>query len=135
MNYRIFTRNCCNSFLVCVGQQLSLINMEINNDYVGHWLREIKDELDETNMRIIHDTLRANHFTTRLKLKLITNEQLDVMFSGSNKLGLGTMAVLKFKLSQLHEESPLVTGKGKRDLRKGKPTKTVRTYFYLYFYT
>jgi hypothetical protein len=109
--------------------------MEINNDYVGHWLREIKDELDETNMRIIHDTLRANHFTIKLKLKLITNEQLDVMFSGSNKLGLGTMAVLKFKLSQLHEESPLVTGKGKRDLRKGKPTKTVRTYFYMYFYT
>ncbi len=109
--------------------------MEINNDYVGHCLREIKDELDETNMCIIHDTLRANHFTTRLKLKLITNEQQDVMFSRSNKLGLGTMAVLKFKLSQLNEESPLVTGKGKRDLRKGKPMKRVRTYFYLYFYT
>ena len=94
-----------------------------NEDYVGHWLSEISNELDETNIHIIHDTLRANHFTTRFKLKLITNEQLEVMFSGSNKLGLGTMAVLKLKLSQLNEESLLV--KGKHDLTKGKPMKTV----------
>lgn len=67
---------------------MPLVNME-NEDYVGHWLSEMRNELDETNIRMIHDTLRANHFTTRLKLKLITNEQLEVMFSGSNKLGLG----------------------------------------------
>jgi hypothetical protein len=46
------------------------------------------------------------------------------MFSGSNKLGLGTMAVLKFKLSQLNEESPLV--KGKRNVTNPKITPTVR---------
>ena len=108
---------------------MPLVNMQ-NEDYVGHWLSKMRNELDETNIRMIHDTLGENHFTTRLKLKLITNEQLEVMFSGSNKLGLGTMAVLKFKSSQVNEQSPLV--KGKHDLTKGKPTKTVRTYILIF---
>ena len=95
-----------------------------SEDYISHWLKDMKTELDDANTRVIYDTLKANHFTTRLKLKLITNEQLEVMFSGSNKLGLGTMAVLKFKLSPLNEESPLV--KGKRNVTNPKITPTVR---------
>ena len=95
------------------------------NKYIVFTMQTYK----KLNIHIIHDTLRANHFT-RLKLKLITNEQLEVMFSGLNKCGLGTMAVLKLKLSQLNEE--LLLAKGKHDLTKGKPTKTVRTCIFIF---
>ena len=80
-------------------------------DYLATFLNDMKKELNEASRQTIYETLKANDFTTRLKLKLVTNEQLEVMFSGTHKLGLGSMAVLKFKLDQLKEESPLPTGK------------------------
>lgn len=84
-----------------------------DRDYVKSWLEEMKGELGEESTRTIHDTLLANDFTTRLKLKLLNDEQLQIMFSGSNKLGLGSRALLKFKLTQLNEESPLVNSQRK----------------------
>ena len=85
--------------------------MSEESDYLSRWLGEIKGELDNESIRTIHDTLKANQFSSsRLKLKLITKEQLDTMFSGNNKLSLGMMAVLRFKLEQLKDESPLVKG-------------------------
>ena len=85
--------------------------MSEESNYLSRWLGEIKGELDNESIRTIHDTLKANQFSSRLKLKLITKEQLDTMFSGNNKLSLGMMAVLRFKLEQLKDESPLVKGK------------------------
>ena len=83
--------------------------------------------MKQTGKRFTIETLKANNFTTRSKLKLVTNEQLEVMFSGTHKLGLGSMAVLKFKLDQLKEESPLPTGKV---WRKENPETTVRIYIF-----
>ncbi len=85
--------------------------MSEESDYLSRWLGEIKGELDNESIRTIHDTLKAHQFSSRLKLKLIAKEQLDTMFSGNNKLSLGMMAVLRFKLEQLKDESPLVKGK------------------------
>ena len=62
---------------------MPLVNME-NEDYVGHWLSEMRNELDETNIRMIHDTLRANHFTTHAwhKTQRIRPSWTVIAFSG-----------------------------------------------------
>ena len=59
-----------------------------SEDYICNWLRDMKNELDDTNTCVIYDTLEANHFTTRLKLKLITNEQFLNLNSSPGKMSV-----------------------------------------------
>ena len=68
--------------------------MDNDTDYLSRWLGEMKGELDSESIRLVYDTFQVNQFNSRLKLKLILKEQLQLMFSGTNKLSLGIMAVL-----------------------------------------
>ena len=75
-------------------------------DELRSWLQNwMEDQLDSETFNIIYDTLKANHFSTRLKLKLITSEQLKLMFEAI--LPLGTRALLEYQLQILRDESPL----------------------------
>ena len=85
--------------------------MDNEPDYLSIWLEEMKADLDAESIRLIYDTLRANQFNSRLKLKLNSKEQLHIMFSGVTKLSLGIMAVLQLKLEELKDELPLVKGR------------------------
>ena len=85
--------------------------MDNEPDYLSIWLEEMKAELDGESIRLIYDTLHANQFNSRLKLKLISKEHLQIMFNGATKLSLEIMAVLQFKLEELKDESPLVKGR------------------------
>ena len=74
------------------------------------WIDEFKNELEPEQHRYVYNILKANGFTTRLKLKLIRDDELKIMFStGTESLPLGAKALLAYKLNILRDESPLVS--------------------------
>jgi hypothetical protein len=74
------------------------------------WISEFKTELEPTHQKQIYDILKANGFTTRLKLKPIHEDELNIMFNtGSEVLPLGAKTLLSYKLNMLREDSPLVS--------------------------
>jgi hypothetical protein len=74
------------------------------------WISEFKTELEPRHQKQIYDILKANGFTTRLKLKLIHEDELNIMFNtGSEVLPLGAKTLLSYKLNMLREDSPLVS--------------------------
>ena len=83
-----------------------MVSLSNPKDELRSWLQNwMKDQLDSETFNIIYDTLKANHFSTRLKLKLITSEQLKLMFEAI--LPLGTRVLLEYQLQILRDESPL----------------------------
>lgn len=83
-------------------------------DELPLWLATFKSRLDETSYNLILETLRANQFASRLQLKLLTSDQIDLMFA--NELSLGAKTLLLFQLDLLKEESPLPTRQIRRNL-------------------
>jgi hypothetical protein len=74
------------------------------------WISEFKSELEPIQQKQIYDILKANGFTTCLKLKLIHEDKLNIMFNtGSEVLPLGAKTLLSYKLNMLREDSPLVS--------------------------
>ena len=74
------------------------------------WLDEFKNELEPEQHCYVCNILKANGFETRLKLKLILDDELKIMFStGTESLPLGAKALLAYKLNILRDESPLVS--------------------------
>ena len=69
------------------------------------WLSTFKEKIDDKTYCLINDTLRANQFTSRLQLKLLTTDQIDLMFSSG--LSLGAKTLLMYQLDLLKDESPL----------------------------
>jgi hypothetical protein len=74
------------------------------------WISEFKSELEPIQQKQIYDILKANGFTTCLKLKLSHEDKLNIMFNtGSEVLPLGAKTLLSYKLNMLREDSPLVS--------------------------
>ena len=78
---------------------------ESESDDLKSWLSTFEGQLDSKTFSCIYKTLKANQFSTRLKLKLIREEELNLMFQ--KELSLGAKALLSYQISQLREESPL----------------------------
>ena len=53
----------------------------IPNADLEDWMALFRDKLDEKTYNLIFQTLTANQFTSRLQLKLLTPEQVDMMFA------------------------------------------------------
>ena len=62
--------------------------------------------------------LQANGFTSRLQLKLLTREQIDVMFQ--NEISLGAKSLLRYKVDVLCDESPLQINKKKTTFERNE---------------
>ena len=64
------------------------------------WISEFKSELEPIQQKQIYDILKANVFTTCLKLKLIHEDKLNIMFNtGSEVLPLAAKTLLSYKLN------------------------------------
>ena len=74
---------------------------------LSNWMATFRDKLDQNTYQTIFDTLSANQFTSRLQLKLLTSDQVDMMFSKDLSLPLGAKSLLMYQLDFLKEESPL----------------------------
>ena len=76
-----------------------------------------KHQLDSETFTCIYETLKANQFCTRLKIKLTREEEFNLMFN--KQLPLGAKALLQYQISLLGEQSPLQKPKASR-LREEK---------------
>ena len=54
-------------------------------DELSQWMLTFKGKLDENTSSKVFQILQANGFTSRLQLKLLTREQIDVMFQNETK--------------------------------------------------
>ncbi|CAB4035142.1 Hypothetical predicted protein, partial [Paramuricea clavata] len=79
-------------------------------DFLGNIEQKIGKESYEI---ILTNTLRDNNFTSRLSLKLLDPENLDVIFAKS-KLPLGSRKIPEYHLDLLRNESPLSKPKPQR---------------------
>ena len=77
----------------------------IPNADLEDWMALFRDKLDEKTYNLIFQTLTANQFTSRLQLKLLTPEQVDMMFA--KELSLGAKTLLIYQLDLLNDASPL----------------------------
>ena len=75
------------------------------SDDLKSWLSTFKHQLDSETFTCIYETLKANQFCTRLKIKLIGEEEFNLMFN--KQLPLGAKALLQYQISLLREQSPL----------------------------
>ena len=64
-----------------------------------------KDKLDDKTSSKVFQTLKANRFTSRLQLKLLTKDQVDVLFQ--NEISLGAKCLVVYNLQVLNESLPL----------------------------
>ena len=71
----------------------------IPNADLEDWMVLFRDKLDEKTYNLIFQTLTANQFTSRLQLKLLTPEQVDMM--------LGAKTLLIYQLYLLNDASSL----------------------------
>ena len=78
-------------------------------DELSQWMLTFKEKLDENTSSKVFQILQANGFTSRLQLKLLTREQIDVMFQ--NEISLGAKSLLLYKVDVLCDESPLQINK------------------------
>ena len=90
-------------------------------DEMSAWAATFKTKLNEETYNLIIETLKANQFTSRLQLKLLTSDQIDMMFA--KELSLGAKTLLMYQLDLLKDESPLPV----RQKRKNCNTSSQRT--------
>jgi len=93
------------------------------------WINEFQKQLDDPkHYKQVYETLKANGFTSRLKLKLIREDELNIMFT-DQVLPLGAKTLLAYQLNLLREESPLVSKSrfrnttGRMEPEKGENSK------------
>ena len=77
----------------------------IPNTDLEDWMALFRGKLDEKTYNLIFQTLTANQFTSRLQLKLLIPEQVDMMFA--KELSLGAKTLLIYQLDLLNDASPL----------------------------
>ena len=78
------------------------------------FVKGFSDKLDSESVKNIKETLKVNGFTSTIKLKLISDKDLETMFQGS--ITLGARNLLSYQIELLRDESPLVTKKLKKKL-------------------
>ena len=71
---------------------------------IDAFVANFSDQLDNETALLIANTLKVNGFRTRLQLKLITSNELNLMFQD---LKLGAKRLLQYNLDILRDESPL----------------------------
>ena len=76
-----------------------------DGDDFKSWLFTFQKQLDSETFACIYETLKANQFCTRLKIKLSGEEEFSLMFN--KQLPLGVKALLQYQISLLREQSPL----------------------------
>ena len=74
-------------------------------DELSEWMLTFKDKLDDKTSSKVFQTLKANGFTSRLQLKMLTKNQVDVLFQ--NKISLGAKCLVVYNLQVLNESLPL----------------------------
>ncbi|KAJ7373340.1 hypothetical protein OS493_012932 [Desmophyllum pertusum] len=85
---------------------MACAEVELNeSDDLQRWLSTFKHQLDTETFTYIFETLKANQFSTRLTIKLIGEEEFNLMFQ--KQLSLGAEALLQYQISLLKEQSPL----------------------------
>ena len=82
--------------------QKSANTMNKLNEFMNTFLPKIGEE----SSKKIKEVLVANNFTSRLSLKLLSPDNLDILFADV-KLPLGSRKVLEYHLNLLNDESPL----------------------------
>ena len=87
-------------------------------DELSQWMLTFKGKLDENTSSKVFQSLQANGFTSRLQLKLLTREQIDVMFQ--NEISLGAKSLLLYKVDVLCDESPLQINKTKTTFKRNE---------------
>jgi hypothetical protein len=95
------------------------------NDELKQWLLSFKDQLDDESFALVYGTLRANQFSSRLKIKLIGDEQIGLMFP--KEVSLGTKALLKYQIEVLRNESPLVSKAKTANYKRQDDTEVAET--------
>ena len=90
------------------------VTFEMAGEELTDFLRNIEEKIGKESCKIITNTLlKDNNFTSRLSLKLLSPENLDVLFAKS-KLPLGSRKILDYHLELLRNESPLSRPKSQR---------------------
>ena len=84
-----------------------LLDPKVTAD-LENWISLFRDKQDQKTYVFIFQTLVTNQFTSKLQLKLLT-EQFDYMFS--KDLALGAKALLVYHIDLLKDGSPLPTEK------------------------
>ena len=86
-------------------------------DELSEWMFNFEDKLDDKTSSKVFQTLKANGFTSRLQqLKLLTKEQLDVLFQ--NEIFLGGKCLVMYNLKVLNESSPLQPNSKRKMINK-----------------
>ena len=90
-----------------------------NESELVSWIHEFKSQLEPNQRKTVYETLKVNGFTTRLKLKLVTQDELNIMFPNTNEgLPLGAKRLLSYQLDVLRDQSPLVVKSSKKLYRQ-----------------
>ena len=76
------------------------------------FLADIERKVGKESHKIIEERLKANNFTSRLALKLLSPENVDKIFADSS-LPLGSRIILNYELGLIRDQSPLVIKKRK----------------------
>ncbi len=76
-------------------------------DELNEFLDTFRQKLDINEATTIFNVLKKNKFNSRMQIKLITQGELDVMFKGETALSLGALALLRYQINFLNDQSPL----------------------------
>ena len=71
---------------------------------LGSWMTEFEDQLDPEHYKQVYDTLKANGFTSHVKLKLVHEDLLNIMFN--EVLPLGTQNIFVTSASYFERRVP-----------------------------
>ena len=92
------------------------------SDELNEFLDTFRQKLDINEATIIFNVLKKNKFNSRMQIKLITQGELDIMFKGETALSLGALALLRYQISFLNDQSPLP----KKSQKKNKDENNVQ---------
>ena len=76
-------------------------------DELNEFLDTFRQKLDVNEAATIYNVLKENKFNSRMQIKLITQRELEVMFKGETALSLGALALLRYQINFLNDQSPL----------------------------
>ena len=91
---------------------------------LSNWMDTFRDKLDQKTNQLIFEPLPPNQFTSKLQLKLLTSDQVDMMFSKELSLLLGAKSLLMYQLDFLKKKSPQPM-RGKREMQSKVETRRV----------
>jgi len=102
----------------------------IERDELNEFLDTFRQKLDINEATIIFNVLKKNKFNSRMQIKLITQGELEIMFKGETALSLGALALLRYQINFLNDQSPLPKksqnkNKGGNDVQMSTTTESI----------